>query len=174
MSSTERTGLPEILYEDNHLIAVNKRPGDIVQGDNTGDAPLGDLLKAYIKEKYKKPGEVFLGVAHRLDRPVSGVVVFARTSKALARMNELFRERRTQKTYWAVVRTAPPQASGSLIHYLKKDEKNNKSRAYVASLAGLPATRKIRPLLLAGSFTAYRKAPSDPSPAFNHGMSDKR
>ena len=136
MSSTERTGLPEILYEDNHLIAVNKRPGDIVQGDKTGDAPLGDLLKAYIKEKYKKPGEVFLGVVHRLDRPVSGVVVFARTSKALARMNELFRERRTQKTYWAVVRTAPPQASGSLIHYLKKDEKNNKSRAYAQEVPG--------------------------------------
>jgi 23S rRNA pseudouridine1911/1915/1917 synthase len=136
MSNTDRKGLPEILFEDNHLIAVNKRSGDIVQGDKTGDAPLSELLKSYIKDKYGKPGEVFLGVVHRLDRPVSGIVVFARTSKALARMNELFRERKTRKTYWAVVRNAPPAASGSLVHYLKKDEKSNKSRAYDQEVPG--------------------------------------
>ncbi|MFM2206664.1 MAG: hypothetical protein RL213_639 [Bacteroidota bacterium] len=116
-----------ILYEDNHLIAVNKLPGEIVQGDKTGDEPLSDALKLYIKHKYDKPGEVFLGVVHRLDRPVSGVVVFARTSKALARMNELFRERKTEKTYWAVVQHRPAEPRASLVDYLFKDEAKNKS-----------------------------------------------
>lgn|SRR5688572_9016936 len=119
-----------ILYEDNHLIAVNKKPGDIVQGDKTGDAPLSDFVKDYVKNKYNKPGEVFLGTIHRIDRPVSGVVLFARTSKALERMNELFRERDVDKVYWAVVKNAPPENSGKLIHYLIKDEAKNKSRAY--------------------------------------------
>ena len=126
----------EILYEDNHLIAVNKLPGEIVQGDKTGDATLGDKIKQYIKEKYNKPGEVFLGVVHRLDRPTSGVVVFARTSKALSRMNELFRERKTQKIYWAVVKNKPSQASGSLIHFLSKNEAKNKSFASAVEKPG--------------------------------------
>ena len=120
----------EVLFEDNHLIVVNKLPGQLVQGDKTGDAPLGDLVKEYIKVKYEKPGEVFLGVVHRIDRPVSGIVIFARTSKALARMNELFREKKIQKTYWAVVKNKPPSDQGTLIHYLIKDEARNKSKAY--------------------------------------------
>lgn len=110
----------KVLFEDNHLIVVNKLPGQLVQGDKTGDAPLGDLIKEYIKIKYNKPGEVFLGVVHRIDRPVSGIVIFARTSKALARMNELFREKKVDKTYWAVVKNKPPEDTGSLIHFLKK------------------------------------------------------
>jgi 23S rRNA pseudouridine1911/1915/1917 synthase len=126
----------DILYEDNHLIAVNKRSGDIVQGDKTGDAPLSELLKVYIKNKYQKPGAVFLGVIHRLDRPVSGVILFARTSKALERMNEEFREKKIQKTYWAVVKNKPPHDSGTLIHYLKKDEAKNKSKAYEKEMPG--------------------------------------
>lgn len=120
---------PEVLYEDNHIIAVNKRPGDISQGDKTGDVPLGDLVKAYIKEKYQKPGEVFLGTVHRIDRPVSGVVIFAKTSKALSRLNQLFHDREVQKTYWAVVKERPPKAKDTLIQYLKKNQKLNKSFA---------------------------------------------
>lgn len=121
------TGLPEILYEDNHLIAVNKRISDLVQGDSTGDESLDTLLKRYIGEKYQKPGEVFLGVVHRLDRPVSGVVLFARTSKALTRLNESFREREPRKVYWAIVKNKPPAESGILIHYLRRNEKQNKA-----------------------------------------------
>ena len=121
---------PEILYEDNHLVAVNKKPGEIVQGDKTGDTPLSDIIKEYIRVKYKKPGDAFLGTIHRIDRPVSGVVLFARTSKALERMNEQFRERMIKKTYWAVVKNIPAQPSGHLIQYLVKDEAKNKSRAY--------------------------------------------
>ncbi len=120
----------EILYEDNHLLIINKSTGVLVQGDATGDKPLVELGKEYIKEKYQKPGEVFLGVVHRLDRPVSGVVVFARTSKALERMNELFRNKETQKTYWALVGNKPQQTEGTLIHWLVKDEKKNKTTAY--------------------------------------------
>ncbi len=126
----------EILFEDNHIIAVNKRPGDIVQGDKTGNATLADMVREYIKDKYKKPGEVFLGVVHRIDRPVSGVVIFARTSKALSRLNELFREKKILKTYWAVVKNKPPSDSGTLIHYLKKDEIKNKSKAYETEVKG--------------------------------------
>jgi 23S rRNA pseudouridine1911/1915/1917 synthase len=126
----------QVLYEDNHLIAVNKRPGDIVQGDKTGDKPLGEDIKDYLKEKYQKPGAVFLGVVHRIDRPVSGIVIFARTSKSLARMNELFREKQVKKTYWAVVKNKPPQESGTLIHYLKKDTEKNKSKAYDHEVPG--------------------------------------
>ncbi|MBT5858233.1 MAG: RluA family pseudouridine synthase [Flavobacteriales bacterium] len=117
----------EVLYEDNHLIAVNKKSGDIVQGDKTGDAPISDFVKAYIKKKYNKPGEVFLGTIHRLDRPTSGVVLYARTSKALSRMNEQFREKQVQKTYWAVVEKKPPTESGTLENYLQKNQKQNKS-----------------------------------------------
>lgn len=124
--------MPElrILFEDNHLIAVNKRPGVLVQGDSTGDVPLSELVKDFIKEKYKKPGAVFLGVVHRLDRPVSGVVVFARTSKSLERMNELFRNRDTEKIYHAIVSGKPPQPEGTLVHWLVKDESKNKTTAY--------------------------------------------
>jgi 23S rRNA pseudouridine1911/1915/1917 synthase len=120
----------EVIYEDNHLLIVNKEPGILVQGDVTGDVPLVQLCKDYIKEKYNKPGEVFLGVVHRIDRPVSGIVVLARTSKSLERMNALFRERETKKTYWAIVKNKPPRPEGTLIHWLSKDEKKNKTTAY--------------------------------------------
>ncbi len=120
----------EVLYEDNHLLVVNKASGVLVQGDATGDKPLVELGKEYIKKKYNKPGAVFLGVVHRLDRPVSGIVVLARTSKALDRMNELFRERETQKTYWALVKSKPIQEQAVLVHWLLKDEKKNKTTAF--------------------------------------------
>ncbi len=117
----------EVLYEDNHLIAVNKKSGDIVQGDKTGDTPLSDFVKEYIKKKYNKPGEVFLGTIHRLDRPTSGIVLYARTSKALIRMNEQFREKKVQKTYWAIVENLPPNTIDTLDNYLRKNQKQNKS-----------------------------------------------
>jgi 23S rRNA pseudouridine1911/1915/1917 synthase len=116
-----------ILYEDNHIIIVNKLPSQIVQGDKTGDEPLGEILKKHIKEKFNKPGEVFLGVVHRLDRPVSGVLLFARTSKALSRLNEMIKNRDIKKVYWAVVKNFPPEKSGHLINYIYRDEKKNKS-----------------------------------------------
>ncbi len=119
-----------ILYEDNHLIIVNKLPSEIVQGDKTGDETLGELVKAYIKEKYNKPGNVFLGVIHRIDRPVSGAVLFARTSKALERFNKMLRDRELQKKYWAVVKNPPEETEGTLIHYLKRNQKQNKSYTY--------------------------------------------
>ncbi len=121
----------QIIHEDNHIIVINKRVGDLVQGDKTGDKPLSELIKDYIKEKYNKPGEVFLGVVHRLDRPTTGIVVFAKTSKALERLNKMFSERATQKTYWAVVKNKPPNNEDHLIHYLKRNEKNNTSRAHI-------------------------------------------
>ncbi len=120
----------QVLYEDNHLLIVNKRPGDIVQGDKTGDKPLSDIVKEYIAEKYNKPGAVYLGVVHRLDRPTSGIVVFARTSKALPRLNKLFANKEAQKTYWAVVQDQPATQSDTLIHWLKRNPKQNKSYAY--------------------------------------------
>lgn len=116
----------DVIYEDNHLIVINKKTGDIVQGDKTGDTPLSDFVKAYIKEKYNKPGEVYLGTIHRLDRPTSGIVIFAKTSKALSRMNELFKSKKVQKTYWAVTENTPNPKTGKLIDYLKKNEKQNK------------------------------------------------
>ncbi len=122
--------LPQILYEDNHLIAVNKRVSDIVQGDRTGDISLDEIVKGYLKKKYHKPGDVFLGVIHRLDRPVSGVILFARTSKALSRMNEQFKSRETGKIYWAVVQNRPPEEEGHLVHYILRDRDKNKSFAY--------------------------------------------
>src|SRR6187549_3167806 len=120
----------QILHEDNHIIVVNKRVGDIVQGDKTGDKPLSEVVKEYLKDKYNKPGEVFLGVVHRLDRPTTGIVVFAKTSKALTRLNALFSARETQKTYWAVVKNKPPKTEDKLIHYMKRNEKNNTSKAH--------------------------------------------
>jgi 23S rRNA pseudouridine1911/1915/1917 synthase len=119
-----------ILYEDNHLIVVNKRPGVLVQGDETGDQPLSEQVKEYLREKYHKPGNVFAGVVHRLDRPVSGVVVLAKTSKALTRMNALFRENKVKKTYWALVTRRPPAEKGRLVHWLVKDEARNVTTAY--------------------------------------------
>ncbi|MBP7939444.1 MAG: RNA pseudouridine synthase, partial [Parabacteroides sp.] len=120
----------EVIYEDNHLIAVNKTCREIVQGDKTGDTPLSEILKAWLKEKYAKPGNVFVGVAHRLDRPVSGLVLFAKTSKALARLNEMFRTGDIKKTYWAIVKNSPPTEEGTLEHWLVRNEKQNKSYAY--------------------------------------------
>ena len=119
-----------MLHEDNHIIVINKRVGDIVQGDKTGDQPLSDVVKGYLKEKYNKPGEVFLGVVHRLDRPTTGIVVFAKTSKALTRLNETFKNRETQKTYWAVVKNQPPKETDTLVHFLKRNPKNNTSKAH--------------------------------------------
>ena len=121
----------QVIYEDNHLIVINKRSGDIVQGDKTGDVPLSEVVKDYIAKKYDKPGAVFLGTVHRLDRPTSGIVIFARTSKALPRLNKMFSERQTQKTYWALVKNPPPAESGTLTHYLKRNPKQNKSYAHI-------------------------------------------
>ena len=118
-----------VLYEDNHIIAVNKTSSEIVQGDKTGDIPLSETVKQWLKEKYNKPGEVFIGVTHRLDRPVSGIVLFAKTSKALERLNAMFRENQIRKTYWAIVKNPPPQPEGELVHYLVRNEKQNKSYA---------------------------------------------
>ena len=120
----------EVVYEDNHIIIVNKQSGEILQGDKTGDRPLSDIVKDYIKEKYQKPGAVFLGVVHRLDRPVSGLVVFARTSKALTRLNKMFAEGEVHKTYWALVKNAPQKTEDTLTHWLVRNEKQNKSYAY--------------------------------------------
>ncbi len=120
----------QVIYEDNHIIIVSKRSGEIVQGDKTGDEPLGESVKRYIKEAYAKPGNVFLGVVHRLDRPVSGLVMFARTSKALPRLNKMFAGSDVHKTYWAIVKDMPPKTEGTLIHWLVRNEKQNKSYAY--------------------------------------------
>lgn len=120
----------QIVYEDNHILIINKLPGEIVQGDKTGDMPLSEKLKNYIKERDNKPGNVFMGVIHRLDRPVSGLVIFAKTSKGLSRFNEMIREKDLQKTYWAVVKNKPTKTEDYLIHYLLKNEKLNKSKAH--------------------------------------------
>lgn len=119
-----------VVYEDNHVIIVYKESGEIVQGDKTGDVPLSETVKAYVREKYHKPGNVFLGVVHRLDRPVAGLVVFARTGKALARLNDMFRRGDIHKTYWALTRNAPPEPEGTLTHWLVRNERQNKSYAY--------------------------------------------
>ena len=126
----------EVIYEDNHLIAINKRSGDLVQGDKTGDRPISDLTKDYIKEKYKKPGDAYLGVPHRLDRPTSGLVIFCKTSKSLPRMNKLFEAKTIQKTYWAVVKNKPPEKEATLIHYLHRNPQKNKSTAHSKEIAG--------------------------------------
>jgi len=120
----------EIIYEDNHIIVVNKSCSEIVQGDKTGDKPLSEMLKDWLKEKYQKPGNVFVGVTHRLDRPVTGIVLFSKTSKALARLNDMFKNKEIKKTYWAIVKNRPPKDSDTLVHFLIKNEKQNKSYAY--------------------------------------------
>ncbi|MBO5675679.1 MAG: RNA pseudouridine synthase [Bacteroidaceae bacterium] len=126
-----------ILYEDNHLVIVNKQAGEIVQGDKTGDTPLSDIVKDWLKEKYNKPGNVYLGVVHRLDRPVSGVVLFAKTSKALPRLNKMFAEHnKVNKTYWAIVQNRPQEPQGTLTHWLTRQEKNNTARAYDREVPG--------------------------------------
>ncbi|WP_075318802.1 RluA family pseudouridine synthase [Bacteroides togonis] len=119
-----------VVYEDNHIIIVNKTASEIVQGDKTGDVPLSETVKQYLKEKYHKPGNVFIGVTHRLDRPVSGLVVFAKTSKALLRLNEMFKNSEVKKTYWAIVKQTPAETEGELVNYLVRNEKQNKSYAY--------------------------------------------
>ena len=119
-----------VVYEDNHIIVVNKTSSEIVQGDKSGDTPLSETVKQYLKEKYNKPGNVFIGVPHRLDRPVSGLVVLAKTGKALARLNEMFRNGEVKKTYWAIVKECPKETEGELVHYLVRNEKQNKSYAY--------------------------------------------
>lgn len=124
----------QILYQDNHIIAINKRPGDIVQGDKTGDAPLSEVVKEYLKHTYDKPGNVYLGVAHRLDRPTSGIVVFAKTSKALPRLNKIFAEKEAKKTYWAIVKNLPENESGTLTHWLNRNTKQNKSYAHISEV----------------------------------------
>ena len=120
----------KVVYEDNHIIVVNKTSSEIVQGDKTGDTPLSDIVKQYLKEKYNKPGNVFIGVTHRLDRQVSGLVVFAKTSKALSRLNEMFKNSAVRKTYWAIVKNRPEKDEGELVHFLVRNEKQNKSYAY--------------------------------------------
>jgi len=126
----------QILFEDNHVIIVNKRAGDITQGDKTGDKPLSDVVKEYIKVKYNKPGNIYLGVVHRLDRPTSGVIIFAKTSKSLERLNRMLREKEIQKTYWAVVKLPPKEIRKTLIDFLKKNPKNNKSSVYKKEIDG--------------------------------------
>lgn len=125
--------VPDVLYEDNHLIVVNKRASEIVQGDKTGDVPLVEVVREYIRQKFGKPGNVFCGLVHRLDRPVSGVLVFARTSKALERMNRLFAEKHPEKVYWAVVEQAPEKATDYLVHHLVRNEKQNKTYVHTAA-----------------------------------------
>lgn len=142
-----------IIFEDNHVIVVNKKASEIVQGDKTGDETMPDRIKSYLKEKYQKPGNVFCGVVHRLDRPTSGAVVFARTSKALERLNEQFREKETNKVYWAIVESKPAQDSGTLVHYLKKNEKQNKSYATVDEVSG--SKKAILHYKLIGSSDKY-------------------
>ena len=126
----------QVIYEDNHIIVVNKRVGDIVQGDKTGDTPLSEIVKSYIKKKYDKPGNVYLGVVHRLDRPTSGILIFARTSKALTRLNEALRDKTVKKTYWAIVKNPVSVKNDTLINYLRKNPKNNKSTAFSTEITG--------------------------------------
>lgn len=126
----------QVLFEDNHIIVVNKRAGDIVQGDKTGDKPLSEVVKDYLSDKYNKPGNVFLGVVHRLDRPTTGVVLFAKTSKALPRLNKLFAEKKASKTYWALIKNEPEKTKDTLINWLIKNPKNNKSTAYPKDVDG--------------------------------------
>ncbi|MEA1876668.1 MAG: RNA pseudouridine synthase [Bacteroidota bacterium] len=131
----------QILYEDNHIIAVNKFNGELVQGDKSGDSSLDKEVKEYIKKKYKKPGDVYLGVVHRLDRPVSGIVIFARTSKALTRLNKMFQEHQIRKTYWAVVGTRPDKESGELVHHMLRNAEKNKSTAHISPKRGTKEAR---------------------------------
>lgn len=143
----------EVLHEDNHLIIVNKKSGDIVQGDKTGDKPLNEIVKEYIKIKYSKPGEVYLGTPHRLDRPTSGIVIFTKTSKSLARLNKMFHDKEVQKTYWAIVKNKPQKTSDKLVHYLKKNNIKNKSGVYNKETEG--AKRAELDYKTIHSFTNY-------------------
>jgi 23S rRNA pseudouridine1911/1915/1917 synthase len=140
----------EVVYQDNHIIVVNKRPGEIVQGDKTGDEPLSETVKRYLKETFCKPGNVFCGVVHRLDRPVAGLVVFAKTSKALTRLNEMFRNGQVHKTYWAITRNRPPKPADELRHYITTTEQNNKSYASTTPKSGAKEAR-LRYRLIASS-----------------------
>ena len=144
----------EVIYEDNHIIVVNKAPGEIVQGDKTGDKPLSEQVKEWIKEKYAKPGNVFCGVVHRLDRPVGGLVVFAKTSKGLSRMNEMFRNGDVHKTYWAITKNMPPEQEGTLTHYITTREKINKSYASTTPKEGaLKAQLKYKVIARSDRYT---------------------
>lgn len=156
----------EILHEDNHLIVVNKKSGDIVQGDKTGDKPLNEIVKDYIKVKYNKPGEVYLGTPHRLDRPTSGIVVFTKTSKALSRLNKMFHDKEVQKTYWAIVKDKPSKTSDRLIHYLKKNNVKNRSNAYSKETEG--AKRAELTYELIHSFTNYHLLEINPLTGRHH------
>jgi len=156
----------QVLYEDNHIIAINKRPGDIVQGDKTGDTPLSEIVKEYIKKKYNKPGEVFLGTVHRLDRPTSGIVLFARTSKALERLNKMFHDREVKKTYLAVVRTVPQHQSATLVHFLKKNQQRNKSYSLPEETEGVKRA-ELR-YHIAGSSDHYRLLEIKPTTGRHH------
>lgn len=140
----------EVLYEDNHIIIVNKSPGEIVQGDKTGDKPLVEIIKEWLKEKYDKPGNVFCGVVHRLDRPVGGIVIFAKTSKALTRLNEMFRNGEVHKTYWAITRNMPPKESDVLTHYITTTERNNKSYAFTTPKNNAKESRLSYKLIASG------------------------
>ena len=162
-----------VLYEDNHIIIVNKAPGEIVQGDKTGDTPLSEQVKLYIKEKYQKPGNVFLGVVHRLDRPVSGVVVFARTGKALARLNEMFRTGSVKKTYHAIVANAPQQEAATLEHWLTRNERQNKAYAHPREVKD--SKRAVFQVALdgaadSGQLAAYLMMPPRVQPHFEQGV----
>lgn len=137
----------QVLYEDNHIVVVSKAPGEIVQGDRTGDTPLSDTVKQWLKERHAKPGNVFLGVVHRLDRPVAGLVVFAKTSKALTRLNEMFRQGRVKKTYWAITRQLPPEPEGRLVHYITSSQQGNKSYASATPRPGAKEAALIYRLL---------------------------
>lgn len=148
--SVNRIPMADILYEDNHLMIVNKKPGELVQGDKSGDEPLVESLKRLIKERDNKPGNVFLGVVHRLDRPVGGVVIFAKTSKALSRLNDMLRQGKIHKTYWAISRGNPPEAVGELTHYITTVEKTNKSYAHQAPRPGAKEARLRYRLLSRG------------------------
>lgn len=141
---------PAVLYEDNHLLVVNKQAGEIVQGDRTGDEPMTGMLKSYLKNRYNKPGEVFLGLVHRLDRPVSGAVIFAKTSKALTRMTAMVKDRSIAKTYWAVVDACPVPESALLVHFLKKNESLNKSFVVKEGTAGAKRAELAYRLLASG------------------------
>ncbi len=143
----------EIIYEDNHIIAINKKCGDIVQSDKSGDDPLAEKVKRYIKDKYNKPGDVFLGVTHRIDRPVSGVVIFARTSKALERINAMFREKTIKKTYWAIVANRPEYDGEKLVHHIRRNEKQNKS--YICTKAASDTKEAILEYKLLSSISRY-------------------
>ena len=125
----------QILHEDNHIVVINKRAGDIVQGDKTGDIPLNEIVKLYIKDRYNKPGNVYLGTVHRLDRPTTGIVIFAKTSKALTRLNKMLVDKHITKTYWALVKSKPEKEQDTLIHWLKKNPKNNKSSSYLKEIS---------------------------------------